>query len=107
VMPTHVHVLVSPRWPLPKVVHGWKSFAANAANHVLCRRGPFWAPDYFDRLVRDDTQMDAALAYIEDNPVAAGLCHDRADWPWSSARKPSWSAALQAASGPGRPGSEP
>lgn len=29
--------------------------------------------------------FDAVRAYIERNPVAAGLCKQASDWPWSSA----------------------
>ena len=87
VMPTHVHVLItqSEGWPLASVVHAWKSFTAHRANDALGRSGRFWAPEYFDRLMRDDRQAEAARAYIEYNPVAAGLCARQEDWLWSSA----------------------
>jgi len=43
VMPNHVHVLVQldERFPLPEVLHSWKSYVANQANKVLGRSGPF------------------------------------------------------------------
>lgn len=87
VMPTHVHVLAmqSARHPLAAVVHSWKSFSANRANALLGRRGRFWAPDYFDRFMRSDEQADRTAAYIEHNPVAAGLCKAPDLWPCSSA----------------------
>ncbi len=86
-MPTHVHVLVEQGegWPLATVVHGWKSFTSNAANKVLARSGRFWAPEYFDRFMRDDAQLQATREYIEMNPVTAGLCAAPDEWPWSSA----------------------
>ena len=35
--------------------------------------------------------QEVDLAYIERNPVAAGLCASPEDWPWSSARwRPAW-----------------
>jgi REP element-mobilizing transposase RayT len=87
VMPTHVHVLAEQAqgWPLGGVVHAWKSFTANRANMILGGTGRFWAPDYFDRSMRSDAQVEAAFAYIEHNPVAAGLCTAAEAWPWSSA----------------------
>jgi REP element-mobilizing transposase RayT len=87
VMPTHVHGLFvqAGGWTLADVVHGWKSFTAHRVNQLLGRKGPFWAREYFDRLMRDDAQVEAASAYIEHNPVAAGLCAASEDWPWSSA----------------------
>jgi len=73
VMPTHVHVLVAQieGRPLAGVVHTWKSFTAHAVNKVLGLSGPLWAREYFDRMMRDDGQVDVARAYIENNPVAA------------------------------------
>ncbi len=87
VMPNHVHSLAvqCEGWPLSKVVHSWKSFTAHQANRILGRRGPFWAPDYFDRYIRDEAHMANVTRYIRDNPVKANLCENPADWPWSSA----------------------
>ena len=88
VMPNHVHVLVTPlpEHSLSRIIHSWKSYTAKAANRVLGRSGAFWARDYFDRYARDGQHFAAAVAYIEHNPVKAGLCAQREDWPFSSAR---------------------
>jgi hypothetical protein len=72
-------------WPLAAVVKSWKSFSARVINRALDRSGPLWAADYFDRYVRSDEQAVTTIAYIENNPVKAGLCVSPADWPWSSA----------------------
>lgn len=87
VMPTHVHVLVEQvdGHPLSAIVHSWKSFTAREANLRLGRHGRFWAPEYFDRFVRDEDHLERTRAYIETNPVAAGLCRDPAEWRFSSA----------------------
>ena len=37
--------------------------------------------------MRDERQSANAQAYIEYNPVKAGLCADPSDWKWSSAYK--------------------
>ena len=102
VMPTHVHVLVSQTegWRLSSIIQSWKSFTAKAVGRPLDQRGRFWAPDYFDRYMRDDGQMQAALAYIENNPVKAGLCLAPHDWTWSSARNRPGVAPGARASGP-------
>lgn len=88
VMPTHVHTLLvqAGGWPLSSVVQAWKSFTAHHVNARLGRTGRFWAPDYFDRSMRDEGQAGVVQAYIENNPVAAGLCAAPQLWPWSSAR---------------------
>jgi putative DNA methylase len=87
VMPTHVHVLMQPSrgGSLAGIVQAWKSVSARRANLVLGRSGPFWSREYFDRAMRNDRQMAATWAYIEANPVSAGLCATPQDWPWSSA----------------------
>jgi len=87
VMPNHVHALAEMRQGhrLDRVVHSWKSFTAHAANRLLRRADRFWAPEYFDRYMRDDAQLAAVQAYIEENPVKAGLCRKPEDWQFSSA----------------------
>jgi putative transposase len=89
VMPNHVHVLVGilPGWPLQSLVKSWKSYSARAINSRLGRRGALWQADYFDRFIRDDAHLRSEMAYIEENPVKAGLVSCAADWPWSSASR--------------------
>ena len=66
IMPNHVHALIKQAggFPLGDIVHAWKSFTAKQANKQLGRTGAFWAPDYFDRYVRDQAHFDAAVHYI-------------------------------------------
>ena len=87
VMPNHVHVAFAAIDPheLSAIIGSWKSFTAKAINRVLGREGQLWAPDYYDRYVRDDAHYEATISYIEDNPVKAGLCANASDWPCSSA----------------------
>jgi len=87
VMPNHAHVLSTPLGgvSLSAMVHSWKSFTAHAINATLHRRGTLWFEEYFDRLIRDDDHFWTVKAYIEENPVKAGLCLSPMDWPFSSA----------------------
>jgi REP element-mobilizing transposase RayT len=87
VMPNHVHALaeIHAGHRLDRVVHSWKSYTAHAANQLLNRSERFWAPEYFDRYMRDDAHLAATQDYIETNPVKAGLCGDPTEWPYSSA----------------------
>jgi hypothetical protein len=48
-------------------------FTANKANDLLQRRSEFWQREYLDRYVRNAKHYATVLAYIEDNPVKAGL----------------------------------
>ena len=95
VMPTHVHVVVEPQFDhaLGAIVKSWKSYSAVQINRTVGRAGSVWAADYFDRFMRDDDQLSTTFAYVEDNPVVAGLATTAAEWPFSSARE---RAALRA-----------
>lgn len=88
VMPNHVHVLLTPIGPmtLAVIIHSLKSYTAKEANRLLCRTGTFWQREYFDRAIRDSDHFRDAVAYIEANPLKAGLCARVGDWRFSSAR---------------------
>lgn len=88
VMPNHVHVVVETLqgWQLGGIVKSWKAFSAAGINRLLGRRGTLWQPDYFDRRIRGDHHLAAAVRYVEDNPVTAGLVARPEEWPYSSAR---------------------
>ena len=87
VMPTHVHVLayVATKGDLGRIVGAWKGASARAINHARGEAGRFWAREWFDRYMRDEEHFQTTKAYIERNPVAAGLCAAPQDWRWSSA----------------------
>ena len=86
VMPNHVHLLCTPRAPLPNVVRKMKGPTALRANRLLGFAGePFWQPEYFDRMVRNDSEFARIRHYIEWNPVKAALVHRPEEFPWSSA----------------------
>ena len=87
VMPNHVHALLRPRadLSLSVVMKAWKSVSSRR----IQGGGRLWAPDYFDRMVRDADHFDQARAYIHLNPVRAGLAQQAEDWPWSS-KHPQW-----------------
>ncbi len=89
VMPNHVHALMTLRggFRLGGVIGSWKSFTSRRINRARGGAGRFWAPDYFDRYMRDETDFANTIAYIENNPVVAGLVARPEDWPWSSATK--------------------
>ena len=87
VMPNHVHAVVWPRpgHTLGRILHSWKSFTATQANRLLRReRKIFWQKESYDHWIRDDAERARLVAYVEDNPVKAGLCARPEDW-WSSA----------------------
>ena len=86
VMPNHVHPLILPNKPLPPITHSINCRTAREANLVLGRSvEPFWQHESYDHRVRNEKEFYRIAAYIEENPVSAGLAANPQDWPWSSA----------------------
>ena len=87
VMPNHVHVLLKPIFDYDKITQGIKGYTAHEINTLQKQRGRvFWQDECYDHWPRDEDEFFRIIAYIENNPVAAGLCASPADWLWSSAR---------------------
>jgi REP element-mobilizing transposase RayT len=86
-MPNHVHAIIEivDTHSVGDTVRVWKSFTARRANEILGRSGSFWHPDYFDRYMRNEGHLERTIAYVENNPVNAGLAAFTDGWPWSSA----------------------
>jgi REP element-mobilizing transposase RayT len=86
VMANHVHLLITPRVPVPKLTESLKRFTARECNRILGLTGrPFWQDESYDRLVRNEKEFERIAFYIEMNPVRAGLVATPEDFPWSSA----------------------
>jgi REP element-mobilizing transposase RayT len=87
VMPNHVHALIAPKagHRLADIVQGWKSWTAKAINRHRGATGQVWQLEYFDRFLRDERHFGTTVAYIEDNPVRAGLAAKAAHWRFGSA----------------------
>ena len=50
-------------------------------------RGPLWRERYRSLPIEDERYLAACGLYVELNPVRAGLCHEPAEYAFSSARK--------------------
>ena len=89
VMPNHVHLLITPRISVSRLLNSLKSVTAKRANLLLGRTGePFWQDESYDRLVRNDEEFRRIQRYIEVNPVRAGLAKTATEYPWSSIGRP-------------------
>jgi REP element-mobilizing transposase RayT len=99
VMPSHVHWVFRPlpawndrrecggdhRPAREVVVHSFCRHSALICNRLLQRSGPFWQHESYDRVVRNDAELQRIVDYIEFNPVKAGLCGRSEEWEFSSA----------------------
>ncbi len=91
IMPNHVHVLMETKTGLARIIQSWKSFTGRWAMERNAGLGlgvpgkALWMREYWDRYIRDADHFNNVRAYIEKNPVSAGLCKQASDWPWSSA----------------------
>lgn len=102
VMPNHVHVVIEQQADLAGTVRRWKSWTARRINEALGRTGRLWRREYFDRFARSQGHLAVMIAYVEANPVAAGLAAEENGWPWSSAAHAE-TIAGQAPGGPSGP----
>jgi type I restriction enzyme R subunit/putative DNA methylase len=86
VMPNHVHLLILPKVRVAVLMRWLKGSTARSANRILGRVGqPFWQDESYDHYLRHASQIDRTIAYIEQNPVSAGLVRSAELWAWSSA----------------------
>jgi type I restriction enzyme R subunit/putative DNA methylase len=86
VIANHVHILVHPEIEPSRLLKSLKGAAAREANKLLGRTGePFWQKESYDHWVRDRAEFHRIKAYIENNPVQAGLAKVPDEYPWSSA----------------------
>jgi putative DNA methylase len=88
VMPDHVHLSITPRAPVSKLMQSLKRFTAWSGNRIILglTGQPFWQDESYDRLVRDEGEFQRIVRYIETNPVNGGLVATPEEFPWSSAR---------------------
>lgn len=85
IMSNHVHILITPLIPPPKLMQSLKGYSARRANLALGLTGPFWQKESYDHLVRNTTEFEKIKRYIENDPVRAGLASTPQAFPWSSA----------------------
>jgi putative transposase len=86
-MPNHVHLILVPPTPTALALC-LREVHRRYTRHVNERegwRGYLWQ-GRFASCVMDEPHFLAALRYVEQNPVRAGLAPRPTDWRWSSAR---------------------
>ena len=89
-MQNHVHLLL-PLIGFEKAIPNVLGTVKQTYRRWLKRRlrgsvGHAWDNKIMWQEVQDDDYYASVVAYIENNPVKAGLVKDAVLWPWSSAR---------------------
>ena len=86
ILANHVHVLLLPKILPARLLQSLKGSTARQANVILGRSGEmFWQAESYDHWVRNEEERQRIIAYIEENPVKAGLVQRASDYRWSSA----------------------
>lgn len=90
VMPNHVHLVCTPLQcedgtyhALRRILQSLKRYTARESNKILQRRGAFWQSESYDRVIRDEAELERIIQYVLDNPVKAGLVPNWKAWPWT------------------------
>lgn len=98
IMSNHVHAILATgtmgNTSFPEGLHGptpyhltniltsIKKFTARKANIILGLSGAFWQDESYDHVVREN-ELTAAIHYVLNNPVKAGLVKHWREWRWS------------------------
>ena len=85
-MSNHFHLLATPQTPtgVPQMMQAVGRSYVRYFNDLYGRSGTLWEGRYRSTLIQADRYLLACMAYIDLNPVRAGLVLDVRDYPWSS-----------------------
>ena len=85
-MSNHFHLLATPTTAdgLPQMMQAVGRRFVRYFNDSQRRSGTLWEGRYRSTLIETDRYLLACMAYIDLNPVRAGLVSNARDYPWSS-----------------------
>ena len=85
-MSNHLHLLLTPLQndSLPKMMQAVGRTYVLYFNKRHGRSGTLWEGRYRSALIQTERYFLACMAYIDLNPVRAGMVTQAADYPWSS-----------------------
>ena len=85
-MSNHFHLLVTPQTAegVPHMMQAVGRRYVRYFNDTQQRTGTLWEGRYRSTLIQTERYLLACMAYIDLNPVRAGLAAQAADYPWSS-----------------------
>jgi len=84
VMPTHIHIVFNLLVDndLSRVMKGTKGVSSHLLNQSRGTNGINWLDESFDRIIRNEEELNNAIEYIFMNPVKAGLVDNGNDYPF-------------------------
>jgi putative transposase len=87
IMPTHIHLLITPApgTSLSKIMQWIKTHSAKRWNRIHGSIDHLWGDRFYARPVKDLRDYFQVMAYIDQNPVKAGLAKAPEDWKASGA----------------------
>lgn len=85
-MTNHVHLILIPRIreALPRFMKSFEQRYAQYRNKMRGGSGTLFESRYFSVPIQSEAQLALTLAYVELNPVRAGICADPLEYRWSS-----------------------
>jgi len=85
-MTNHFHLLATPETVegIPQMMQAVGRRYVRYFNQRQSRTGTLWEGRYKSTLIQAERHLMACMAYIDLNPVRAGIAEDPAAYPWSS-----------------------
>ncbi len=83
-MPNHIHLFCSPGTAPPEPVARWVSYWKRQFTLEICKTIPGfkWQRDFWDTQLRSGDSYSEKWAYVQNNPVRAGLLENSESWPY-------------------------
>ena len=78
VMANHVHMVIQPNEGVKilAIVRGTKGPTARRINSLRGTSGSIWSNKYYDRIIRNEDDLEKTLKYLERNPLGAGVAEN-------------------------------
>lgn len=88
IMPDHIHLFVRvgpDGGDIFAFIHSFKTWTGRQLKLRGCEH-QVWQRSCHDRHARCDSNVVAAISYVMENPIRAGLCRAAGEGPWSEFR---------------------
>lgn len=85
-MPNHIHLIGEPKEPekLPKFMQGLHRSYTAYYNKKYAKAGHLWQGRFKAKVITKDEYLIDCIAYVEQNPVRAGLANSLREYDFSS-----------------------